>query len=77
MTNEPTPFVRASRYTAIGFNFVGTIGGGVACGWLIDRWLGSAPWALVACSLLGVVGGFISMIQSLRQCERIDQEREP
>jgi F0F1-type ATP synthase assembly protein I len=77
VTTEPTPLIRASRYTAVGFNFVGTIGGGVACGWLIDTWSGSAPWALVTCTLLGVVGGFIAMIQTLRQLDRIGHEREP
>lgn len=77
MTTEPTPLLRAGRYTAIGFNFVGTIGGGAACGWLLDAWLGSAPWALLTCTLVGVVGGFIAMIQALRQFDRLDHEREP
>ena len=73
----PNPIVRAGRYVSIGFNFSGTIAGGALAGWLIDRGFGSAPWALVVCTLLAVVGGFIWLIQVLRQFERVDVEREP
>jgi F0F1-type ATP synthase assembly protein I len=71
---ESNPFVRAGWYTALGINFSGTIGGGAVVGWLIDRWLGSPPWGLVVCTILGVVGGFIWLIQALRQLERRERE---
>ncbi len=73
----PSPFVRAGWYTAIGINFSGTIAGGAIAGWLIDHWLDSPPWALVICTLLGVVGGFVSLIQGLKQLERRDHDGKP
>src|SRR5207244_3764002 len=52
---QTNPFVRAGWYTALGINFSGTIAGGAAVGWMIDRWLGSAPWALLSCTMVGLV----------------------
>ena len=74
---QSNPFVRAGWYTALGINFSGTIAGGPLLGWVIDRWFGSAPWALLTCTMLGLVGGLIWLIQALRQLERRDHEPEP
>lgn len=30
-------------------------------GWLLDRWLGTAPWILVACVAVGFVSGFLRL----------------
>jgi ATP synthase protein I len=32
-------------------------------GWLLDRWLGTAPWMLVAGVVLGAVAGFYQFIR--------------
>src|SRR2546426_3551625 len=56
---QTNPFVRAGWYTTLGINFSGTIAGGAVVGWMIDRWLGSAPWALLTCTVLGLVGGLV------------------
>jgi len=74
---QSNPFVRAGWYTALGINFSGTIAGGALLGWAIDRWFDSAPWALLTCTMLGLVGGLIWLIQALRQLERRDHEPEP
>ena len=71
----PGPIVQYGRYGALAFEFSGTIAGGVVVGWLIDDWLRCPPWALVACTLLAVVGGFIRLITTLRRFDR--GEREP
>jgi F0F1-type ATP synthase assembly protein I len=60
----------------VGINFSGTIAGGAFVGWLIDRWMDTGPWALVTCTVLGVVGGFVALIQGLRQLERREHESE-
>ena len=73
---RPSPFVRAGWYTALGINFSGTIAGGAFVGWLIDRWMDTEPWALIVCTMLGVVGGFFALIQGLRQLERREHESE-
>jgi F0F1-type ATP synthase assembly protein I len=72
-----SPIVRYGRYGALAFEFSGTIGGGAVVGWAADRWLGSAPWGIVACTLLAVVGGFIRLITLVRQFERDDLGSEP
>jgi F0F1-type ATP synthase assembly protein I len=73
----PGPIVRYGRYGALAFEFSGTIAGGALVGWAIDGWLGSAPYALVACTLLSVVGGFIRLIIILKRFEVGDRESEP
>jgi len=32
-------------------------------GWLIDRWLGTAPWFMVAGLILGAIAGFYQFIR--------------
>jgi len=68
----PGNVVRYGRYGAVAFEFSGTIAGGVVVGWVIDRSLGTDPYGVVACTLLAVVGGFIRLIQVLRQFDRFD-----
>ena len=35
----------------------------MAAGWLIDRWLGTAPWFFIGLLLLGVVAGFVELVR--------------
>ena len=73
---SPGPIVRYGRYGAVAFEFSGTIAGGAVVGWLIDGWLGTQPYALVVCTLLAVVGGFIRLIMILRRFDRHDFDGE-
>jgi len=36
---------------------------GLIAGWLLDRWLGTAPWLLVAGIVLGAAAGFYEFIR--------------
>jgi ATP synthase protein I len=38
------------------------VGGGI--GWLIDRWLGIAPWGLIVFLLLGFAAGVLNVMRS-------------
>ena len=71
------PIVRYARYGAAAFEFSGTIAAGAAIGWLLDRWLGSAPYGLTVSTLAAVAGGFIRLIQILRRFERLEREGQP
>ena len=71
--DSPGYIVRAGRYIAIGYNFSGIIIAGAAVGWLVDRWLGTAPWGLLVLSLIGVTGSFIWLIDALRRLDRSDR----
>ena len=37
--------------------------GGAIVGWLLDRWLGTAPWLLLGLMFVGFAGGFINVIR--------------
>lgn len=39
------------------------IAGGALIGWLIDRWLGSSPWALLVSLFLGIAVAFRNIIR--------------
>ena len=45
---------------------VGTAAGGFI-GWLIDGWLGTAPWAMLLFLMLGFAAGMLNMIRVSRQ----------
>lgn len=45
---------------------VGTAGGGFI-GWLLDGWLGTAPWLLLLFLMLGFAAGMLNMIRVSRQ----------
>lgn len=46
-----------SRGWAVGIEFVGAVLVSAFLGWLIDRWLGTAPWAMIVLLLLGFAAG--------------------
>jgi ATP synthase protein I len=70
----PGPIVRYAKYGALAFEFSGTIAASAALGWLIDDWLGTAPWGIVGATLLGVIGGFVRLVELARRFERRDRE---
>ena len=37
--------------------------GGAIVGWLLDRWLGTAPWLLLTLMFVGFAGGFINVVR--------------
>jgi ATP synthase protein I len=52
---------QAFRYSA---EFVaGVIAGGVV-GWLVDRWVGSSPWGLIVCLILGFCAGMLNLLRA-------------
>jgi ATP synthase protein I len=43
-----------------GIELVVAVGVGFALGWVIDRWLGTRPWAMVAFLVLGAAAGILN-----------------
>ena len=37
--------------------------GGAIVGWLLDRWLGTAPWVMLGLIFVGFAGGFINVVR--------------
>ena len=44
-----------------GINAALTLGLFLGLGWVLDRWLGTAPWLMLTCTLLAAVGTFYSL----------------
>jgi len=40
--------------------------GGIVMGYLLDRWLNSAPWMIVTGLILGTIGAFVGVYRILR-----------
>lgn len=38
--------------------------GGAIVGWVLDQWLGTAPWLLLGLMFIGFAGGFISVMRT-------------
>ena len=38
--------------------------GGAIVGWVLDQWLGTAPWILLGLMFIGFAGGFISVMRT-------------
>jgi ATP synthase protein I len=37
--------------------------GGAVVGWVLDQWLGTAPWLLLGLMFIGFAGGFINVMR--------------
>ena len=49
---------------AAAFSLFASVASGLLIGWLLDRWLGTRPWLLVAGIVLGSAAGFYELIRS-------------
>lgn len=49
---------------AAAFSLFGAVIAGLLLGWLLDRWLGTRPWLLVAGLVLGAAAGFYEFIRA-------------
>ena len=66
------PILRFGRSFALFWDFVGTVLAGAVIGWFIDSRFDTEPYATLGLMILGVVGGFIRLVHSLRRLDRID-----
>ncbi len=44
-------------------NLIGAPAGGFVIGFVLDKWLGTQPWALLIMLFLGFVGGFVNVMR--------------
>ena len=49
---------------AAAFSLFAAVVSGLLLGWLLDRWLGTGPWLLVAGVVLGAAAGFYELIRT-------------
>jgi F0F1-type ATP synthase assembly protein I len=72
---EPAAFVRYARGAGIVFEFTGTIAAGAFLGWWVDRHFATTPWGMIGSTVLATIGGFVRLLQVLRQFEHVDRRR--
>lgn len=63
-----TPNKGYSQGNRVLAELIAGLAGGALIGWLLDSWLGTAPWALLVLMFLGIIAAFRNII-------RISQER--
>ena len=49
---------------AAAFSLFAGVVSGLILGWLLDRWLGTSPWLLVAGVVLGAAAGFYELVRA-------------
>ena len=64
-------FVKIAKYAAIGIQFPSTIFAGLVVGYLLDRYLGTDPWLLVA---MAFGGFFVAVAQLIQWVRRLSKE---
>jgi F0F1-type ATP synthase assembly protein I len=62
--DDQTPLVRrAGLYLGVAFELPGTIIGGLAVGYFLDRYLGSSPWFLITLTAIAFAGAFVRLVR--------------
>jgi F0F1-type ATP synthase assembly protein I len=51
------------RFAGAGLELAAATGGMCAIGYLLDRKLGTTPWCLLVCAILGIVGGLYNLVR--------------
>ena len=64
-----------ARISGIGWYVVGSIGAGVALGWVLDRQFSTEPVLLIVGLLLGVLAAFVGMVRLLSAVGKKRSER--
>jgi len=59
--------MRRLELASMGLYLLVAIGLGVGIGYYLDRWLGTAPWALSIFLTAGVIAGFRNMYRLLKR----------
>lgn len=49
---------------------------GLAAGYYLDQWLGTAPWLTLIGLVLGIAAGFVNLFRSVKRAERNIDDRE-
>jgi len=61
--DKQTPILRgAGLYLGVAFELPGTIIGGIAVGYFVDKYFGTSPWFLIACTAVAFAGAFVRLI---------------
>ena len=73
---QESAFFRYAKFSAVAFEFIGSIAAGVFLGAALDAWLRTEPWLVFTMTIAGTAIGFYRMIQILQRLQRAN-ERSP
>ncbi len=62
---EPSVLRQLARLSTVGVALVAATAIGLAIGYGLDRWLGTAPWLTMVFTLFGIVAGFLNLFRDL------------
>ena len=66
----------AVQMTAMGLEFSGSVLGGLALGFYLDDWLGTAPWLLMVFTFGGMLAAVTRLLVLTRRFQRIRSDRD-
>lgn len=69
-----SPLAPLVRVSTIGTEFAAAVGGMALIGWLLDRWWGTGPWALLACAIVGLL---VAMFRFIRDARALSSGESP
>jgi ATP synthase protein I len=58
-------------------DFVSAILVGAAVGWGFDQWLGTSPWGVISCFLLGFCAGILGVIRLAQRAQTGQRDAQP
>jgi len=58
---------RLAELSSIALILPSSIVVGLFFGYMLDRWLGTAPWLLLTFTVLGIVSGLLSLFRALKK----------
>jgi F0F1-type ATP synthase assembly protein I len=70
LPSPPQSWGQAAAAWGIALDFVFTIIAGAGLGWLIDRWLNSAPWGVLVGLALGFGAAFVRIVKRTQTSAR-------
>ncbi|MCP4328982.1 MAG: AtpZ/AtpI family protein [Alphaproteobacteria bacterium] len=64
---EEAPFSGLGMAARIGVELVASLAVGAGIGWLLDQWLGTAPWLMVVFLFLGMGAGVSNVYRAMNR----------
>jgi F0F1-type ATP synthase assembly protein I len=68
-------WAQAAFYAGLGFILPGGLAAGYFFGWVLDRWLHTAPFLALIMAVVGAAGGFIEVLKLLSREEKSEQRK--
>ena len=65
-------WAQVAMVSGLGLVFFSSIAGGYFLGWLVDRWLGTAPIFALILGGLGMAVGLVEVLKMIKQAEKRD-----